>query len=63
MSNLNEDFQKELESIINKYSIDNELNTQDFVLSSFLMGCLAGYKHMRLNPVTLAGNSLKINSV
>lgn len=33
-------FVHELEALINKHSIDNELNTPDFILASFLNGCL-----------------------
>lgn len=33
-------FRKELESLINKYSMENGSNTPDFVLADYLMGCL-----------------------
>lgn len=36
----NPKFQKELEKLLNTYSIDNELNTSDRVLAIYLMECL-----------------------
>jgi len=34
-------FQKELENLINKHSMENGSNTPDFILAKYLMGCLA----------------------
>ena len=34
------DFEKELAALINKYSRENESNTPDFILATFLRGCL-----------------------
>jgi hypothetical protein len=36
-------FQKELEKLINKYSIENHSNTPDFLLAQFIMNCLNSY--------------------
>jgi len=33
-------FEKELESLINKYSQENNSNTPDFILAEYLSGCL-----------------------
>jgi len=33
-------FRKELEKLINKYSLENRSNTPDFILSDYLVGCL-----------------------
>lgn len=33
-------FEKELAEVINRYSIENESNTPDFVLAKYLRGCL-----------------------
>ena len=33
-------FRRELESLINKYSLENESDTPDFILADFLSGCL-----------------------
>lgn len=38
-------FEKELEHLINKHSIDNDCETYDFVLSSFLYSCLQSFKY------------------
>jgi len=37
-------FQTELEGLLNKYSKDNDTNTPDFILSSFIAGILGAYK-------------------
>lgn len=34
------EFEKELETLINRYSIENESNTPDFILAEYLRGCL-----------------------
>jgi len=33
-------FEKELEHLINRYSVENESNTPDFLLAQFVRGCL-----------------------
>lgn len=33
-------FQKELEALINKHSMENGSNTPDFLLAEYLKGCL-----------------------
>ncbi len=33
-------FQKELQHLINKYSIENESNTPDYILAKYLKACL-----------------------
>jgi len=37
---MSSNFEKELEQLINKHSIENESNTPDFILSRYLMNCL-----------------------
>lgn len=37
-------FRKELEHIINKYSMESASNTPDFILARYLMGCLAAFE-------------------
>lgn len=39
----NTTFGKELERLINKYSIENESNTPDYILAQYLRGCLDAY--------------------
>lgn len=38
-------FNRELTSLLNKYSKENSSNTPDYVLSSYLIGCLKNYNH------------------
>ncbi len=37
------EFQRELESLINRYSRENGSHTPDFVLAEYLSGCLAAF--------------------
>ncbi len=36
-------FEKELESLLNRYSKENESNTPDWVLSDYIQNCLAAF--------------------
>lgn len=36
-------FEKELETLINRYSKENESNTPDLILVQYLSGCLAAF--------------------
>lgn len=36
-------FERELEDLINKYSMENGSNTPDFILAKFLLGCLTAW--------------------
>ena len=36
-------FQKEITHVINKFSLENTSNTPDFILSSYLLKCLAAF--------------------
>jgi len=40
------DFQKELEHLINKFSMENGSDTPDFILAEYLMGCLKNFNHI-----------------
>lgn len=33
-------FEKELQNLINKHSVENESNTPDFILAKYIDGCL-----------------------
>ena len=37
------EFKKELESLINKYSLENESDTPDFILADYLIRCLEAF--------------------
>jgi hypothetical protein len=52
-------FLKELTSLLNKYSKENESNTPDWILADYLQNCLKSFNHAvadrahskgRLNP-------------
>ena len=36
-------FSKELEQLINKYSLERTCNTPDYILAEHLLGCLSNY--------------------
>ena len=38
-----ENFEKELKTLINKYSKENESNTPDWLLAQYLIACLAAF--------------------
>ena len=38
-----EALQRDLASVLNRYSVENESNTPDFVLARFLMDCLDAF--------------------
>ena len=40
------EFQKGLENLINKFSMENESNTPDFLLAKYLRNCLANYNEI-----------------
>ena len=42
-------FKKELECLINRHSIDNDLDTPDFILTDYIMMCIANFKVATLN--------------
>jgi hypothetical protein len=41
---MNETFLRELTSLLNRYSIDNECDTPDFILAEYLKNCLDTYR-------------------
>ena len=43
MSNKHSEFKKELEGLINRYSMESESNTPDFILADFLKNCLSAF--------------------
>ena len=42
---MNQEFKKELESLINKYSIENGSNTPDFILADYLWQCIETFNN------------------
>lgn len=37
-------FKKKLEELLNKYSIDNDCKTPDYILAEYLCDCIGGYR-------------------
>ena len=37
------EFEQQLQHLINRYSMENESNTPDFILAQFLKGCLESF--------------------
>jgi hypothetical protein len=42
---MNEDFKKDLESLLNRHCVDNELHTPDFILADHLVRALDALRH------------------
>ena len=42
-------FIKDLEQLINKYSMENGSNTPDFLLADYLIGCLDNFNRTMMN--------------
>ena len=40
---MNDAFEKELETLINRHCKENESNTPDFILAQYVAGCLAAF--------------------
>jgi hypothetical protein len=38
-------FERELESLINRYSKENDSNTPDFILAQYIVGCLTAFNN------------------
>jgi hypothetical protein len=41
------EFNRELTALLNKYSKENESDTPDFILASYLIGCLETFNHIQ----------------
>ena len=54
-------FEIELESLINKHSLENESNTPDFILAQYLVLCLMAFNKTSLAREKWYGKSLNIN--
>lgn len=53
-------FEKELESLLNRYSQENASNTPDFILSGYLLACLRAFNETSLAREKWYGKSLHI---
>jgi len=53
------EFQKELASLINKHSMENESNTPDFILAGYLVECLNSWNKAVVHRKNWYGNREK----
>lgn len=44
-SNKLDEFKRELEVLVNKYSLDNDTNTPDYILAEYLYRCLFTFEN------------------
>jgi hypothetical protein len=54
----NTEFTKELTTLINKHSQENDSNTPDFVLAAYMMNCLNAFNAAIKHRAELAGGSI-----
>lgn len=54
-------FMSELQTLINRHSIENESNTPDFLLAEYLLGCLSIYEHTVVKRDQWYGQTPRIN--
>lgn len=59
---MNNTFEKDLEDLINKYSLENESNTPDFILAEYLQNCINSFNISVNRRSKWYGNSEK-NSI
>ncbi len=55
------DFRKDLESLINKHSLENGSNTPDFILAEYLTDCLNAFDKTSKAREKWFGKELKIS--
>ena len=53
-------FTKELETLVNRFSLENKSNTPDFILAEFMVHCLAAFEATSLRRESWFGVSLDI---
>lgn len=54
-------FEQELRDLINRYSLENESNTPDFILAEFLIKCLEAFNEASNKREEWYGKKLTIN--
>lgn len=53
------DFRKEIETAINRHSMENGSNTPDFILAQYLADCLRAFDHAVLHREKWYGRAMK----
>jgi hypothetical protein len=51
-----DDFGRELRALLNKYSMENNSNTPDFILAAYLLDCLRAWDIAMRDRETWQGN-------
>ena len=54
------DFEEDLALLLNRYSAENESNTPDYVLATFLLGCIESFNTATNMRDNWWGSKLKI---
>ena len=54
-----EEFEKELQALLNKYSMENPSNTPDFILAAYLSNCLRAFNLAHEETAKWTGSELK----
>ena len=54
-------FEHELANLINKHSLENDSNTPDFILASYIMACLEAFNKTSIQRENWYGKHLSIN--
>jgi hypothetical protein len=60
---MKKEFKKDLENLLNKYSIDNDCNTPDFILAEHLVGCIEILKQTNFKNHRWHGNTSLTDSI
>ena len=55
------EFEKELENLINKHSLENQSNTPDFILAKFLSSCLSAYNEAAQRKADWFGRPIELS--
>jgi hypothetical protein len=55
-----EEVVRDLAGVINKYSLENDNNTPDFILAEYLLGCLDNFTRASVNREEWYGKKLEI---
>lgn len=56
----NKKFGEELESLVNRYSLENKSNTPDFILAELMVNCLSAFEAASLRREAWFGVSLDV---
>lgn len=58
-----EDIKRELAELINKYNLENESNTPDYIIAEYLYNCLENYNLITKLKDKWYGKKITINGI